>query len=73
MFAALSDPEIRPLVVPKIKAFYAFSPIVYLQHYKLPIPNLLAYLTQLAQDTLNILGVNYLETGECRYDPKDVA
>ena len=69
MFAALSDPEIRPKVAPFIRQFHALAPIVFLdQPQGGTAAKLAAGIKASAQRQALDLGVDYLNIGTCVWD-----
>ena len=68
MFAALSDPVIRPTVAPYVKAFYALAPIVYLNQNHVPVVDFATTIRGLIKFAALRFGVNYLEKGTCLWD-----
>ena len=72
MFAALSDPETRPKVAPYLEVFYALAPVVFLNQNKVPVPNFATYVTGAIRRMKDLLGINYMDMGSCKWDKKMV-
>ena len=74
MFAALSDPEIRPRVAPYVAVFHAFAPIVYLDGNKVPVINLdlAAYLRKLITAAAEKSNIHAVNTGTCAWDQSSI-
>ena len=72
MFAALSDPVIRPLVVPYIKEFHSLASIVFLNKNKVPVFSLGSYFIKQVQELAYKLGVNYLNLAGCGFNQTEL-
>ena len=72
MFAALSDPTIRPLVAPYIDRFTALAPAIYFRQNKIRYPNSIFYLTNLVNNVGWLLNVHYFFSEECKWDQEAI-
>ena len=72
MFAALSDPAIRPKVAPFIHQYHALAPIVFMNQPQGGPPQELAALLFGQAKQVLATGVNYFKIGSCVFDKKTV-
>ena len=72
MFAALSDPKIRPKVAPYIAVYYALAPIVFLDKTLISSIQYLAYWRRLLADALISSGGRALLIGTCIWDQASI-
>ena len=72
MFAALSDPQIRPKVAPYVAVFYALAPIVFLNKIKIRGINFAAYLRKLVKLAVYTSNTHALNTGTCTWDQSSI-
>ena len=72
MFAALSDANTRPKVVPYVAVFYALAPIVFLNKNRVPVVNLAASIKGLIKTLADRFGVKYIVPGSCVWDQAQI-
>ena len=69
MFAALSDPAIRPKVAPYLESFNALAPVVFLTNTEILGMKLAKILEWAMNPILNTFNINHLELGKCEFNP----